>query len=174
MRHPATGPALPARQDGGDAPTRPDERRLSDPQRVWAEAQRSRTERGADAPVKATVAEHGSPMDDPRFEPHPENDLPKSFLRERAARQRAAETGFTGGDPGDPSMTYRSDRAPGEGVTVDRIEVPFFRLVMFFLKCAFAAIPALILLGLFMFAIGQAAQMMFPWLVKMRILITFP
>ena len=174
MRHPATGPALPARQDGGDATARPDERRLSDPQRVWAEAQRSRAERAAEPPVKFPVAEHGNRMDDPRFEPHPENDLPKSFLRERAARQRAAETSFTGGDPGDPNMSYRSDRPPGDGVTVDRIEVPFFRLVMFFLKCAFAAIPALILLGFFMFAIGQAAQMMFPWLVKMRILITFP
>lgn len=174
MRHPATGPAVPARQDGGEASTRPDDRRLSDPQRVWAEAQRSRTERAADASMKAPVAEHAGPMDDPRFEPHPENDLPRSFLRERAARQRAAETGFTGGDPGDPSMSYRSDRPPGEGVTVGRIEVPFFRLMLFFLKCAFAAIPALILLGLFMFAIGQAAQTLFPWLVKMRILITFP
>ena len=58
-------------------------------------------------------------------------------------------------------------------VTVTALDIPFFRLMAFFLKAALAAIPALLLLGLLLFGIGQLLQTYLPWLVKMRILVTF-
>ena len=65
---------------------------------------------------------------------------------------------------------------PGEypPATVARLDVPFLHLVVFCLKAVLAAIPALLLLMLILWGVGQIAQMYLPWLVKMRILITFP
>jgi len=65
---------------------------------------------------------------------------------------------------------------PGEfpSATVARLEVPFLHLVAFCLKAVLAAIPALLLLMLILWGVGQIAQMYLPWLVKMKILITFP
>ncbi len=65
---------------------------------------------------------------------------------------------------------------PGEfpPATVTRFQVPFFHLVGFFLKAVLAAIPAILLLGAILWGLGTLAQIYFPALVKMRILITFP
>ena len=54
------------------------------------------------------------------------------------------------------------------------LEIPFGRLVTFFLKALFAAIPALILLGIMLWGMGQVLTTYFPALLKMKILITFP
>ena len=62
----------------------------------------------------------------------------------------------------------------GEGVTVTRLNVPFGNLVTFFLKAVFAALPALIMLMVVLWTIGEVLQRYFPWLLKMRILIQFP
>ena len=69
-----------------------------------------------------------------------------------------------------------SQLPPGEypQTTVSRFNVPFFHMVGFFLKAVLAAIPALILLGLILWGLGQVAQTYLPWLIKMKILITFP
>ncbi len=56
-------------------------------------------------------------------------------------------------------------------VTVGAFDVPFVHMVRFFLKAVFAAIPALILLFVVLWAIGQTAQKFMPWLVKVRILV---
>ena len=58
--------------------------------------------------------------------------------------------------------------------TVARFDVPFLHMVVFFMKAVLAAIPALLILTLILWGFGQFAQMYLPWLVKMKILITFP
>ncbi|MEO1283220.1 MAG: hypothetical protein AAFV69_16020, partial [Pseudomonadota bacterium] len=57
---------------------------------------------------------------------------------------------------------------------VTRFNVPFFHLVGFFIKAAFAAIPALLLLGGILWGIGMVLQTYFPWLIKMQIFVHFP
>lgn len=180
MRRSAIGPAGDgpaaagsARPQPGSAQPEADGRRNPlDPQQVWAEAQRSKAQKAA-----GPSQEHETSMDDPRFEPAREDDLPRTFLREREAQQqraREARNAYSGAPSGEPSMqAYRPDEPPGGGVTVSRFDISYFRLTWFLVKVALAAIPALLILGLLMFAIGQAAQMLFPWLVKMKINITF-
>lgn len=117
-----------------------------------------------------------------------DDDLPRTFRREREAREREArEREAQEREP--PSILRKAPAAaaprpapdplpastwPGEGVTVTRLEVPFHNLVGFFLKAVFAALPALILLTLVLWGIGEVLQRYFPWLLKMRILIQFP
>ena len=83
------------------------------------------------------------------------------------AMPRASSTG-TAAIPGLPY----GDEPVAAAVT--RFDVPFMRLVMFFLKAVFAAIPALILLGVLLWFAGHILQTQFPELIKMKILITFP
>ena len=117
-------------------------------------------------------------MDEPRFEQPREPDLPRTFLRDREAMQQRARDGRgpNAMSAGEAKMAhYRSDDPPGgPRVTVSAFEVPFMRLMWFLIKVALAALPALLILGLMMFAIGQVAQAYLPWLVKMRIVVTFP
>ena len=112
-------------------------------------------------------------MAEPQFAMNSDDDLPRTFRRERERRTAAnlQATGSTGF-----ASDNSSDTPPGDGppVTVTAFDVPFLKMVTFFLKGAFAAVPALIVLGLMMFAIGQVAQTFLPWLVKMRIVIQFP
>jgi hypothetical protein len=72
--------------------------------------------------------------------------------------------------------TQSSRLPPGEfaPATVARFQVPFLHLVGFFIKCALAAIPALMLLAGLFWVLGQAVKTYMPWLLKMQILITFP
>lgn len=119
-------------------------------------------------------------MAEPQFSSHPDDDLPRTIRRERDARQRSnaapppphayAAAGSASAQAG------LGDHAPGEGpsVTVTALDIPYFRLMAFLIKVVFAAIPALILLGLMLFAIGQVAKVFLPWLVKMQIVVTFP
>lgn len=118
-------------------------------------------------------------MAEPTFATHHDDDLPRTIRRERDARQQQQRA--TPGSPpyqpaGMPSAAQLAgDLPPGEGpsVTVTALDIPFFRLMAFFLKAVIAAIPAMLLLGLILFAIGQAAQTFLPWLVKMKVLVTF-
>ena len=73
----------------------------------------------------------------------------------------------------DPSYAPQLDDTPYPA-TVQRFDVPFMHLVMFFLKAVLAAIPALILLTAILWFAGSAAQALFPELIKMKILISFP
>jgi len=55
-----------------------------------------------------------------------------------------------------------------------RFDVPFVRLMLFYIKAVFAAVPALIILGGLLWLAGDVMRTLFPWLVKMQILIRFP
>jgi hypothetical protein len=133
-----------------------------------------------------------------------EDDLPRTFRREKEARERQerdaqaksmqsqawsaqrAPSSATG-DAGRPSSAFTSasadlastpdfaDRllADSGKVTVGAFDVPFMHLVRFFLKAVIAAIPAMLLLFVVLWAIGQTAQKFMPWLVKLRIFITW-
>ena len=58
--------------------------------------------------------------------------------------------------------------------TVRRFDVPFVHLATFFIKAVLAGIPALILLGVILWFAGALLQSLFPALIKMKILISFP
>lgn len=112
------------------------------------------------------------------------DDLPRTLRREhearaREARERERRKHTLSADAPDVyphggarEKSYAGDDAVAAAVT--RIDVPFGRLVLFFLKAVLAAIPALILLTVILWFMGQALQTLFPELVKMKILITFP
>jgi len=122
------------------------------------------------------------------------DDLPRTLRREKEARAREARErqnrerdgrSMDGramdailGDP--PSYLARGRSAPpiyGDDpipASVQRFDVPFLRLVTFFLKAALAAIPALILLGVILYFAGKGLETYFPELVRMKIMITFP
>ena len=63
---------------------------------------------------------------------------------------------------------------PAPAVTVTDFDVPFAKLMMFFIRAVFAAIPALLVLMAFLWLFGQALQTFFPQLLKMKILIYMP
>jgi hypothetical protein len=139
-------------------------------------------------------------MAGPDFSPLTEesDDLPRTFRREkearaREARERAAQEraaapslpvgseGYSGSASGSGPQIYRSaDVEPRIGddmpfpASVRRFDVPFFHLVTFFLKAVLASIPALILLGAILWGLGAVLESVFPALVKMKILISFP
>jgi hypothetical protein len=119
------------------------------------------------------------------------DDLPRTLRREKEARARAArearerdnqERGgrsmdATLGDPPSYLSRRQSPVAYGDDplpASVRRFDVPFFRLVAFFLKAVLAAIPALILLGVILYFAGKGLEAYYPELVRMKIMITFP
>jgi hypothetical protein len=121
-----------------------------------------------------------------------DDDLPRTFRREREAREKEAREREAREQPKDqegPAVlraTSPSSPAferpapdpvttwPGDGVTVTRFKVPFLHLVGFFMKVALAALPALVMLTIMFWIAGEVLQRYFPWLLKMRILIQFP
>lgn len=123
-------------------------------------------------------------MAEPQFGDH--DDLPRTLRRERDAREAArqaqqhAAAGSAFGDPGPdaPEFIGPADHAASYGLvlpgTVTRLEVPFGHLVWFFLKAVLAAIPALILLTLLLFAGGKVLQAFFPALRHFEIVIKTP
>ncbi len=141
-------------------------------------------------------------MAEPRLSMNPvdqEDDLPRTFRRDKEARERqmreaeARTQRPAAGPAGDANPTrgaapgYQSaaadlnavpdfaDRLMADSgrVTVGAFDVPFLHMVRFFIKAVFAAIPALILLFVALWAVGQTAQKFMPWLVKLRVLITW-
>lgn len=134
-------------------------------------------------------------------------DLPRTFRREKAARAREARERAeqerasappsldTPSEPQRPDSAFRpagadfvaaanepyGDAAPYADVaempypaSVRRFDVPFFHLMTFFIKAVFAAVPALIILGVMLWFGGHLLEAMFPELIKAKILITFP
>jgi hypothetical protein len=124
------------------------------------------------------------------------DDLPRTLRRERENRERAAREqtavdratwergqmtaapppGYGAADHGQSYDSGYPAQAGGDAAqaTVTRIKVPFFSLMVFFLKAVFAAIPALIILIAMLYGLGLALQAYFPQLIKMKILISFP
>jgi hypothetical protein len=140
------------------------------------------------------AAQGPSAMASPDFDPLSDDseDLPRTFrrekearareARERAAQERAANPSLPMGPEGRSGpqpQIYAADVGPGVEnppfpASVRRIDVPFVHLVTFFLKAVLAAIPALILLGVVLWFAGAALETLFPSLIKMKILISFP
>jgi hypothetical protein len=122
-------------------------------------------------------------MAEPRFAD--DDDLPRTLRRERDARERemrerekaaaaAAEESFgaAGAHPF-PSQSYRYDYAPtGDGgVAVTRLRIPFLHLMFFFMKAVVAAIPALILLTVILWGMGQGLKAFLPGLRHFEIIV---
>lgn len=139
-----------------------------------------------------------SAMAGPDFDPLLDDteDLPRTLrrekearareARERAAQERAAAPSLSMG-PEDhsrpqPQIYAASEFSPNTAATsgtlppvsVRKIDVPFVELMLFFLKAVIASIPALILLGAVLWTLGTLLELIFPWLIKMKILISFP
>jgi hypothetical protein len=101
------------------------------------------------------------------------DDLPRTLRRERE-RQKAAASGS---GLAAPAKEYASADATDEDLvpaSVKRLDVPFLRLVAFFLKAVLAAIPAIILLGAILWGMGALLKTFFPWLVQAEFIIRLP
>jgi hypothetical protein len=116
-------------------------------------------------------------------------DLPRTLRREKEARAREARerearereaqpSGLSAPEPeplpyaASGGYAYPADEA--YPASVRSIDVPFFKLILFFIKAVFAAIPAMIILAGLLWLGGQALEAAFPELLKAKILITFP
>jgi hypothetical protein len=98
-------------------------------------------------------------------------DLPRTLLREREKQEREAR------QQAEARASVGRGQACAEGpvqAMVTRLELPFVRLVFFFIKAAFAAIPALAILSAILWIAGHLLQLYFPELIKMQVLIQFP
>lgn len=111
-------------------------------------------------------------MAEPRFAE--DDDLPRTLRRERDARERelrerempadVPEQHF-GGPQGAGYSAPPYAQNYGDGVplgTVTRLQIPFSHLMAFFLKAVIAAIPALILLTVLLWGMGQGLKAAFP------------
>jgi hypothetical protein len=125
-------------------------------------------------------------MADSEFE-----DLPRTVRREKEARAREAREArerrererhsFANESLGDPpphlsrsSVAPRIYDDPATSETSQRFDVPFAQLVIFFIKAALAAVPALILLSVVLYFVGKGFGVFFPDLERTKILISFP
>jgi hypothetical protein len=119
-------------------------------------------------------------MAEPRFAD--DDDLPRTLRRERDARERemrerekaAAEESFrTAGAHSYPQQSYDYDYTPtgNSGVTVTRLKIPFVHLMFFFMKAVVAAIPALILLTVILWGMGQGLKAFLPGLRHFEIIV---
>lgn len=110
------------------------------------------------------------------------DDLPRTLRRAREERMREAEMQQQSAQHADtsvPSFAAHAEPRPSflddpERVTVTAVKVPFVRLMMFFLKAVFAAIPAIIVLGVLLWLLGAGLKAYFPQLVHMQITISIP
>lgn len=102
--------------------------------------------------------------------------------RERAAREREAQPSGLSAPQAEPAAYSSAEPYASAGYATDEaypasvrsVDVPFFHLMLFFIKAVFAAIPALIILMALLWLAGQALEAAFPELLKAKILITFP
>ena len=122
-------------------------------------------------------------MPEPMLSMTADDDLPRTIRRERDAREREARERDArearerlavsppsfARDP-DPDFTP----APAAAARVVDFDVPFAKLAMFFMRAVFAAVPALIVLTVVLWAFGHGLQAFFPQLLKMKVLIYMP
>ena len=108
-------------------------------------------------------------MAEPRFAD--DDDLPRTLRREREAREREKrerelpelpDGAFGPGGGRGPAPAYGFVGTSGGAGTVTRLEIPFLHLVRFFLKAVVAAIPAMILLTVLLWGLGQGLKAFFP------------
>ena len=119
-------------------------------------------------------------MSDTNYPLGGEDDLPRTFRRARRERDAAQaqmapppmHEPLTGAPPAQSFGAGYSD-APVPA-TVRSIKVPFFKLVFFFIKAVFAAIPAMIMLGGLLWLAGELLTTYYPELLKLKIIIQVP
>lgn len=118
-------------------------------------------------------------------EPHfatMDDDLPRTFRREREARERDArereaherdaaiiEPAFLRRD-----TSHQPHRLVAEAPTDGLLQIGFLRLMAFCIKAVFAAIPAILILAVLLWLGGQALATFFPQLPRMQIFVHFP
>ena len=111
------------------------------------------------------------------------DDLPRTLRREREARERAAREKEAKARAATLTHDFGASEARGErsvqvdsysGTVVNRFDVPFGHLMMFFIKAVFAAIPALIVLSALLWIGGNLVKAVYPELIEMQVLVTFP
>jgi len=113
------------------------------------------------------------------------DDLPRTLRREREVRERAAREAEARKRQATLTHDYdarhgsvaadRTAHAQGAAVgVVTGFDVPFFQLAVFFIKAVFAAIPALIILGVMLWFGGAALKSFYPNLVHTEIVIRAP
>ena len=107
-------------------------------------------------------------MAEPRFSMTADEDLPRTLRREKEAREREAQERdqptHSAIPPNDDYEYVEEIAYDPEGVTVTRLNIPFFHLMFFFIKAVFAAIPAILLLVAVCILIGETLQSQLPWL----------
>ena len=124
-------------------------------------------------------------MPEPTFAITADDDLPRTIRRERDAQREAREREARERETQRDLRERKSAPAPvldameaaemrAAPATVIDFDVPFAKLMAFFVRAMFAAIPALLLLTAFLWLFGQALQTFFPQLLKMKILIYMP
>lgn len=129
-------------------------------------------------------------MAEPRFsnvaDIDADDDLPRTLRREREAQARRAREQDHGEVPAPQASPIQQDAPPPHfepqshdyeddpPATVTRLDIPFFHLMTFCLKAVIAGIPALLLLLVILWGLGEIVQATFPELVKMELLIRMP
>ena len=111
-------------------------------------------------------------MPEPSFSMTIDDDLPRTIRREREARER--ETREREDREQAIAEAERADAAQRAPAPVVDVDVPFGKLMFFFIKAVFAAVPALIVLTAMLWLFGQGLQSLFPQLLKLKILIYVP
>lgn len=129
-------------------------------------------------------------MAEPTFSLDADDDLPRTIrrerdakeAREREARERDARERLSM-EPApvrvfERQVPYSERQVPygfaAPSGSVATFDVPFSKLMAFFLKAVFAAIPALIILAAMLWLAGHGLQTFFPDLVKLKILVYMP
>lgn len=113
-------------------------------------------------------------MSEPSLSMTADDDLPRTIRREREAREREARERAAVVPTGPTALERDGFAVPAPAATVTDFDVPFTKLMMFFVKAVFAAVPALLLLTVMLWLFGQGLQAAFPQLLKMKILIYMP
>lgn len=114
-------------------------------------------------------------MPEPTFAMTLDDDLPRTIKREREARERESrERAEREKMLAPPEREEVVQLAPAPAATVVDFDVPFGKLMFFFVKAVFAAVPALIVLTAMLWLFGQGLQTFFPELLKLKILIYVP
>jgi hypothetical protein len=113
-----------------------------------------------------------------------DDDLPRTFRREREAREREARDREAREREADqreamiiePAFLRRDppNRLVAPAAAEDRLQIGFLRLMAFCIKVVFAAIPAILILAVLLWLGGQALATFFPQLPRMQIFIHFP
>jgi hypothetical protein len=74
----------------------------------------------------------------------------------------------------EPQLRYQPAAAAAPAGAAVGLDVPFSKLMAFFVKAVFAAIPALIILTALLWISAVGLQVLFPDLVKLKVLVYMP